>query len=76
MSDTFERVTPASWRRDLFESPRRGYDELMADDTSSRGIVTEIGDGKVVEKIDPNYPKGPCVLVLQRDRNGNPIHVV
>ncbi|WP_245395196.1 DUF4258 domain-containing protein [methane-oxidizing endosymbiont of Gigantopelta aegis] len=24
----------------------------------------------------PGYPKGPCVLVLQSARNGDPVHVV
>ncbi|MCP4269292.1 MAG: DUF4258 domain-containing protein [Candidatus Brocadiaceae bacterium] len=37
--------------------------------------MSSMGDGKVVEDY-PNYPKGSCALVLQKDREGNPIHVV
>lgn len=33
------------------------------------------GDGRVVEDY-LHYPKAPRVLVLQEDRNGNPMHVV
>ena len=52
-----------------------GYDELSSDNLTVREIIAGVESGQVIENY-PNYPKGPCVLVLQEDKNGHPIHVV
>lgn len=52
-----------------------GYDELSEDGLLAREIVEGIGDAIIVEAY-PNYLKGPCVLVLQRDQKNQPVHVV
>jgi len=52
-----------------------GYDELAEDGLTAREVLSGIVDAVVVEKY-PNYPKGPCVLYLQKDKTGVPIHVV
>ena len=42
-------------------------------------LAAEVIDGVAAAAVVENYPeysKGPCTLVLQRDRSGSPVHVV
>lgn len=52
-----------------------GYEELAVDNISVRNVVSGLPDAELLEDY-PNFSKGPCVLVLQRDQNGQAIHVV
>lgn len=52
-----------------------GYDELAADGIFAGDLVTTVAEGVVIEEY-PDYSKGPCVLVLQKDAQGKPVHVV
>lgn len=74
MSTTFEIIKRLVTRREVRIS-EHGYDELAEDNILVTELVSGVAGGQVVEDY-PDYPKGPCVLVLQRDRAGEPIHVV
>lgn len=74
MSQTLERIRDLVARREVKVSSH-GYDEIAADGLLVREILLGVDQAVVVEDY-PDYPKGPCVLVLQRDAHGRSIHVV
>jgi hypothetical protein len=74
VSTTFEIIKRLVARREVRVS-EHGYDELAQDNILVTEVVSGVIDGQLVEDY-AQYPKGPCVLVLQRDRAGEPLHVV
>ncbi|TAJ24101.1 MAG: DUF4258 domain-containing protein [Nitrospirae bacterium] len=74
MSETFEQIQQLVQAGSVRIS-EHGYDEMVVDGILAREIIGGVAAGVVVEDY-PDYPKGPCVLVLQQDRGGHPVHVV
>lgn len=74
MSQFLERVRTLIRSGDVRVS-EHGYDELAEDDLTVREILAGIDEAVVVEEY-PNYPKGPCILLLQKDRTGAVLHAV
>ena len=74
MSQTLQLVIALVARQDVMIS-EHGYDELAEDDILVTDVTAGVADAVVAEDY-PEYHKGPCVLVLQRDRQEQPTHVV
>jgi hypothetical protein len=74
MSETLRRVVDLV-RAGQVRISSHGYDEMAEDGILAGEILDNVADAVVIEDY-PGYPKGPCTLVLQRGRRGNPIHVV
>ena len=52
-----------------------GYDELAEDQLTAKEVVAGVQGAVIVEEY-PDYPKGPSILLLQKDQAGEPIHAV
>lgn len=73
-NDTFQRVL-ALVASGQVRISAHGYEELAADDILVQEILDGIKEAVVVEDY-PEYYKGPCVLVLEHESDGEPIHVL
>jgi hypothetical protein len=74
VSETFERIKVLVAEGQVRIS-EHGYDELAEDDLTARELLASVTDADLVEDY-PDYGKGPCVLLLQRDKGGEPVHAV
>ncbi len=74
MSETLKQVKALAARGEIKISDH-GYDELAEDGILVRDIVTGLPAAELIEDY-PSFPKGPCILVLQSDRDGKPVHAV
>ena len=74
MSKTLRRVQQLVAKEEVRISVH-GYNELADDGILATGVIAGVAEGVAVEDY-PDYGKGPCVLVLQRDVAGKPVHAV
>jgi len=74
VSQTFEKIRRLIGKEQVQISVH-GYDELADDGLTIREILSGVSDALVLEDY-PDYHKGPCTLVLQKDKQDKPIHVV
>src|SRR5437764_13972015 len=74
MSDILARMQ-ALVRQGQVSVSRHGFRELAADDILLDDVTGGVAAAMVIEEY-PEYFKGPSVLVLQRDAQMHPIHVL
>ncbi|MBN1471761.1 MAG: DUF4258 domain-containing protein [Syntrophaceae bacterium] len=74
MSKIWDNIASLIEGRDILIS-EHGYDEIAADGLTVREIVAGSTESIVLEEY-PDYSKGPCVLTMIKDHDGNPIHAV
>ena len=74
MSNTFNTIRALVLEGNVRIS-QHGYDEIAADGLLVRELVDGVETAEVIENY-PDYHRGPCVLLLQRTRDGRIVHVV
>ena len=74
VSTTFKTILKLIEKKEVLIS-NHGYEELAEDDIFVIDIIKSVKTARVIEDY-PNFGKGPCVLLLQTDRDKKPIHTV
>lgn len=74
MDNTFDRIR-ALISKGSVRISEHGYDELAADRLLARELIESMEAAEVIEDY-PDYPKGPCVLLLQQTKDGRSVHAV
>ena len=74
MFDTLERIKSLVRKKEVLRS-NHGYEELAEDNIFIRDVIDSVQDSLPIEDY-PDFGKGPCVLVLQKVRQGDPVHAV
>ncbi len=73
-SVTYDRIMELIAKKEVLVSTH-GYDELAEDYIRVQEVLDSIDSARVLEDY-PDYPKGPAVLLLQQDWQGDAIHTV
>ncbi|MFO7882512.1 MAG: DUF4258 domain-containing protein [Kosmotogaceae bacterium] len=74
MNKLYDKLCKLIYEGDVLIS-EHGYTELAEDSLTAKEVISGIEKAKIIEEY-PEYPKGPCLLLLQKDSCGNPIHAV
>lgn len=74
MKSTIELIVELVGCNDVLISDH-GYEEMAEENIYVSDVINNLTNAEVVEDY-PDYSKGPCVLLLQKDGEGSPIHVV
>ena len=74
MNKLYDKLCKLIYEGDVLIS-EHGYTELAEDSLTAKEVISGIEKAKIIEEY-PEYPKGPCLLLLQKDSYGKPIHAV
>jgi len=74
MKSLFKKIMELIHQKDVIVS-FHGYEELENDNIYIKELLDSINNVKCIREY-PDYYKGPCILSLHFDTEGEPIHAV